>query len=215
MGARSKHEMRVARVEAEGDAPAGLLQRDALGPGLPVPDERPLVQAQAVPWCGLLTSRVAQICLWCTHVVPVGLRLSADPFDGDKLALDTKQLLDHALRLLVAPLAELLVADDAVLVDEVERRPVVVGEGAPDRIVVVLRNRVVDVPDLHRLPHPLDVVLERELRRVNSDDEQPVVLVGPRPRTHVRLLAEPVDARQRPEVHQHHMAAQLGGAEWL
>ena len=33
-------------------------------------------------------------------------------------------------------------------------------------------------------------------------------------RTYV-LLAQPVDARQRPEVHQHHMAAQLGGAEWL
>src|ERR671917_875231 len=150
MGARSKHEMCITRVDPEGDAPAGLLQRDALGPCLPVPDERPPVQAQAVPWCGLLTSRVAQICLWCTQVVPVGLRLSADPFDRHKLAVDPEQLLDDALRLLVAPLAEVLVADDAVLVYEVERRPVVVGEGAPDGVVVVLRNRIVDVPDLRR-----------------------------------------------------------------
>jgi hypothetical protein len=66
-----------------------------------------------------------------------------------------------------------LVADDAVRVDEVERRPVVVREGAPDRVVVVLRNRVVDVPHLHRLPYAVDVVLERELWRVDSNDEQP------------------------------------------
>jgi hypothetical protein len=132
MRAGSKHEMRVARVEAEGDAPAGLPQRDVLRPGLPVPDQRPLVQAQAVPWCGLLISRVAQICLWRTQVVPVGLRLGADPLDGDNLALDPEQLLDDALRFLVAPLAEVLAADDAVLVDDVERRPVVVVKGAPD-----------------------------------------------------------------------------------
>lgn len=36
-----------------------------------------------------------------------------------------------------------------------------------------------------------------------------------RPRAVVRLLAQPVDARQRPEVHQDDVAVQLGGAEWL
>ena len=41
--------MSVARVEPVGDAPAGLLERDILGAGLPVPNERKLVQAQAVP----------------------------------------------------------------------------------------------------------------------------------------------------------------------
>ena len=120
-----------------------------------------------------------------------------------------------ALGLLVAPLAEVLVADDAVRVNEIERRPVVVREGAPDRVVVVGRDGVVDVPHPHRPPHPVDVVLERELRRVDSDDDQPVVAVCPRPRADVRLLAQPVDARPRPEVHEHDVAAELGGAEWL
>ena len=119
------------------------------------------------------------------------------------------------LGLLVAPLAEVLVADDAVRVDEVERRPVVVGEGGPDLVVVVGRDGVVDVPHLDRLPDEIDVVLEPELRRVNSDDDQPVVAVGPRPRADVRLLAQPVDARERPEVHEHDVPAQLGGAEWV
>ena len=58
-------------------------------------------------------------------------------------------------------------------------------------------------------------MLERELRRVHPDDDQPVFTVGRRPRADVWLLAQPVDARQRPEVHEHDVAAQLGGAEWL
>ena len=79
--------------------------------------------------------------------------------DASALALDAEQPLDDALRLLVASLAEVLVADDPVGVDEVERRPVMVGEGAPDRVVVVAGDGVVDVPILHRLPHQIDVVL--------------------------------------------------------
>ena len=137
------------------------------------------------------------------------------PFDRDEVALDAEQLLDRALRLLVAALAEVVVADDALRVDEVERRPVVVVERVPDVVVVVDRDRVVDPSLRRRLPHPVDLVLERELRRVDADDDQPVVSVGLRPRPDVRLRAQPVDARQRPEVHEHDVAAQLGGAERL
>ena len=85
----------------------------------------------------------------------------------------------------------------------------------PDLVVVVDRDRVVDRSLLDRLPHAVDLVLERELRRVDSDDDKPVVSVGLRPRADVRLLAQPVDARQRPEVHEDDVAAQLGGAERL
>ena len=37
-----------------------------------------------------------------TQVVPVGLRLDVQPFDGDRLAVDPEQPLDHELRRLVA-----------------------------------------------------------------------------------------------------------------
>jgi hypothetical protein len=90
-------------------------------------------------------------------VVPVGLY--AEPFDGDELALDAEQPLDDALRSLVAPFAEAVVADDAVRVDEVERRPAVVGDAARDHVAVVDRDRSL----LRRLPHAVDLVLEREL----------------------------------------------------
>src|SRR5436190_8160923 len=146
---------------------------------------------------------------------PVGLRLHAEPFDGHELALDAEQPLDEALRLLVTPFAQVLVADDAVRVDEVERRPSIVVESAPDVVVVVERDRVVDRSLLRGLPHALDLVLERELRRVDADHDQPVVSVRLRPRPNVRLLPEPVDAGQCPEVEKDDPALELGGAEWL
>ena len=148
-------------------------------------------------------------------MVPVGCRLDAEAFDGDEFALHAEQPLDDVLRLLVASFAELVVADDALVVDEIERRPVVVVERAPDVVVVVDRDRVVDLSLLDRLPDAVDLVFEGELRRVDPDDDESVVAVGLRPRADVRLLAQPVDARQRPEVHQDDVSAQLGGAEWL
>jgi hypothetical protein len=65
----------------------------------------------------------------------------------------------------------------------------VVVEGAPDRVVVVERDRIVDFALLDRRPHAVDLMLERELRRVHADHDQPVVSVGLRPGADVRLLA--------------------------
>jgi hypothetical protein len=112
-------------------------------------------------------------------VVPVGRRLHADPFDGDELALHAEQTLDDALGFVVATLTEVLVADDAVRVDEVERRPVVVREGAPGRVVVVLRNRVSRCP----APPPPAVMPSMSCSNENSgvwnsNDEQPVVAMA-------------------------------------
>ena len=46
--------------------------------------------------------------------------------------------------------------------------------------------------------------------------DQPAVPVGTRLRgTQVRSLAQPVDAGQRPVVHEDDVAAQVGEAEWL
>jgi hypothetical protein len=106
-------------------------------------------------------------------VVPVGLRLHAEPFDGHEFPVDAEQALDDALGFLVASFAEVVVADESVRVEEVQRRPVVVGEGAPDLVVVVDGNRVVDRSLLRRLPYAVDLMLERELGSVDSDDDQP------------------------------------------
>src|SRR6185312_9783602 len=125
-----EHEMRVAGVEAVRDATAGPVEYDALTPDRPLAGEGPVVEAQPLEKgvgaavVEALAAGVAQIGLGRAQLLPVGLGLHAGPFDGDELALDAEQLLDHALRLLVATLAEVMVADDPLPVDEIERRPV-------------------------------------------------------------------------------------------
>ena len=83
------------------------------------------------------------------------------------------------LRLFVTTFAEVLIADDALGVDEVERRPVVVVEGFPDLVVVVHCNGIVDVAIFDCLPYAVDLVLEPELWGVDADDDQPVVRIRP------------------------------------
>src|SRR5204863_9570161 len=95
------------------------------------------------------------------------------------------QLLNRQLGVLVATLSEMVVADGSFRVHEVEGRPVVVVEGAPDRVVVVDRDRGVDAPSLERAANVGEVVLEAELRRVNADDNQPLLFVLLRPRADV------------------------------
>ena len=223
--------MRVTCVEPERDAPARRVEHGVLRTHRPLARKRPVVGAQALGELigvafadhgaarrrEVLAAPGAQVRLRCAQVVPVGLRLNPDPFhrEGDEVAVDPQQLLDDALRRLVAPFAEVVVADEAVPVDEVERRPIVVVERRPHRVVVVERDRVVDPPLARRRAHAVDLVLEGELRRVDADHDQPVVPVGLRPPPHVRLRAQPVDARQGPEVHQDHVPGQLGGAERL
>lgn len=110
-------------------------------------------------------------------MAPVGCRLDAAPFDGDELALHAEQSLDGVLGLLVASFAEVVVADDACGVDEIEGRPVVVVERVPDAVVVVHRDRVTDPSLCDRGADAVDLVFERELRCVDPDDDESVVAV--------------------------------------
>ena len=87
--------MSVARVEAIGDAPAGPVEHEILGPGRPLAGEGPLVEAQLLGrhLRAALTPVIAQVGLGRAQVGPVGLGLHAEPFDRDRVALDAEQLL--------------------------------------------------------------------------------------------------------------------------
>src|SRR6266404_921105 len=54
----------------------------------------------------------------------------------------------------------------------------------------------------------IEVVLDAELGRVHADDDEPLVGIRVRPRADVRQRAQPVDARERPEVDRDDLAAQ-------
>jgi hypothetical protein len=93
-----------------------------------------------------------------------------------------------------------VVADVAVSIDDVERRPVVVVERVPEGVAVVDRDGVSDPEVTNSAAYVLDVALERELRGVDTDDDEPFVVVALGPGADVREGPESVDARVGPEI---------------
>ncbi len=120
-----------------------------------------------------------------------------------------EQLADHVLGVVVVAFAEMRVADVALAIGDVVGGPVLVAERVPDVHLVVERDRPRDVVTLDRVVDVGVDVLEVELGRVDADDDEPggPVAVVPRPDVRERTLT--VDARVRPEVVQHDLAAQL------
>jgi hypothetical protein len=118
----------------------------------------------------------------------------------DVLRRQAEQLLDHALGLLVPSFAELVLADDAFTVDEVQGGPVPVAERPPDLVAVVDGDRPLDSPPRHLAAHAVEVLLELELRRLDSEDDEPVLPVLLLPGADVRQRPEPVDAGVRAKV---------------
>jgi hypothetical protein len=117
--------------------------------------------------------------------------------------------LDDALAHLVLAFPELVVPDPALRIGEVRGRPVPVGESGPDRVGGVECDRVLDPQRRRGLANVVGIPLEWELRRVDADDDQPVVAVLLAPCAKVAERAEPVDARVRPEVDEHDLPAQV------
>jgi hypothetical protein len=147
------------------------------------------------------------------------LRLESVGRDRDELVIDAlasglaQQVLDHPLAFVVLALAEVVVPDPALRVCEVDGRPVPVGEGAPHPVVAVERDRVLDSHGLRGLADVLDLALERELGRMDADDDEPEVVVSRGPRAHEGQRAEPVDAGVRPEIDENDPPTQLRRSE--
>ena len=78
------------------------------------------------------------------QVIPVRRRLNAGSDDRKVIPLDSEEVLGSPPRILPAVFSEVLVTDNAVGVNEVEGRPVMVVEGSPDLEVVVHGDRVFD-----------------------------------------------------------------------
>ena len=87
-------------------------------------------------------------------------------------------------------------------IDEVKGRPILIPECPPDRIIVVDRDRVVDLHLLQGASHVVDVAFKCELGCVHADHDEslPVLL---RPGTDIWKRAQPVDARISAKVDEH------------
>jgi hypothetical protein len=108
-----------------------------------------------------------------------------------------------------------VVADAALRVGDVDRRPEVVGERTPDAVVAVDGDRVVDTEDRGLLDDVVNRALESELGRVNADDGQSQPAVLGVPGADIGQRAQPVDAGVGPKVDQHDAAAQALRCQWI
>ena len=110
---------------------------------------------------------------------------------------------------MVATFAELDVANSALSVDQVVRRPEAVAVVGPRAEVVVERDGVFDRIVLGTGLHVGGNLLKGVLGGVHADDVQPEVLVSVVPTVDVRHRTLAVDAGVGPEVDQNDFAAQL------
>src|SRR5262249_7924982 len=148
-------QMQIASMEAVGDSPLSRVQQRGLPPYRPITRKRPLIEPQ--PRRGSIDARcvqdcitgrgkvlgtvVAEVVLGRPQVAPIGGCFNTTPLDRNQLMTDLaapgfgQQLLQNHFRLFVVTLAELMISNMPLGIDEIERRPIVVVEGTPDRIV--------------------------------------------------------------------------------
>src|SRR5262245_2590802 len=103
----------------------------------------------------------------------------------------------------------MLMTNTALGIDEIVRRPVLVAESAPDRIVVVDRHRIGDFEIRDGTPDISANLFECEFRRVHADYDQTLILVFLPPGTNVGQRPQAVDAGVGPEVDENDFALEL------
>jgi len=111
------------------------------------------------------------------------------------------------LDLAVAALPEVVIADSSFPIDEVLRRPVLVVEGPPNRVIAVDRNRVGYLQITAGVFYIQSFFLEREFRGMDANHNQARIFIFRRPALHVRQGAKRIDAGVSPEIDQHDLTA--------
>ena len=103
-------------------------------------------------------------------------------------AIGVEELLNLSFNLLVLTLTGMLEHDLPTFVDDILRRPILIVVGVPRCKFVVLRHRVSDTVALDGGLYGVGGLLESKLRRVDTNDDEALVLVG---------VVEPSDVGQR------------------
>src|SRR5688572_31385022 len=95
-----------------------------------------------------------------------------------------------------------MLANAAARVDEVEGGPVLVLEGAPDRVIVVDHDRILDPHLPYGTTNVVEVLFEFELGCVHTDEDEPLAVLL-RPLATIWKRTQPVDAGVGAEVDDH------------
>src|SRR5437773_12043221 len=212
--------MQVARVKAIDDASVRFVEGYEAGGYRPIAAERPLIELQrrrrsigsaladerAARRCKALRLLTAEIILLRSQIVPVRGNFRPAWIDLHGIVAHSgisgfaQELLNDRLRALVLALAELVMPDLAVRIDDIHGGPITIAECVPYRGVAVDRDGIVDAEHLERRPNVVDVLLEPEFGRVHADHDESLIPVLIGPRSNVRLCTLPVDAGVSPEI---------------
>src|SRR3954464_5693481 len=106
------------------------------------------------------------------------------------------------------PLSKMMAAYVALRIDKVMRRPVLIIERLPDRVVVIEGHRIFNPEIAHGALHVAFVLFERKFGRVNPEHDQAMILVPLVPTRDVWQGTQTVDTGVGPEVDQDHLAFQ-------
>src|SRR4051812_10624420 len=90
------------------------------------------------------------------EVAPIGGSVETAGIHRNRLSTDAggsglaQQLLDDHFRLFVGTFAKIVMTNTPLRIDEIERRPGLIPERTPDDMIVVDRDRVIDLHVFHR-----------------------------------------------------------------
>src|SRR6516165_1395326 len=126
-----------------------------------------------------------------------------------------QESLNHNLRLFVFALTENMVADASLCIGEIESRPIIIAKRAPDRMIVIDHDRVVDAHVLGGPAEVVDILFKRELGRMDADHDQTRVSIFVSPSTYIRKLTPPVDTGIGPEINQNDFSLQPSALQRL
>lgn len=87
----------------------------------------------------------------------------------------TQQRLDQPFRFLIPALTDPHMANHALFVDEIHRRPVTIAIAIPRREDVVDGDGKADVVFLDLMLHLRNIVVVGNLRRMQADNHQPLI----------------------------------------
>src|SRR4029453_9926535 len=177
---RSHDEMKIAGVKAVRDPPVGLIQHSGLFLHRPITRKGPMIESQArggsidatlVQCCTagrrkVLGALIADIVFRRLQAAPIGGSFRTTGIDRNQFMIDVadsglgQQLLNNPFRLFVFTLAEMMMANAPLRIDKIEGRPIFVLESTPYRIVIIDRDRVIDLHVLRGSANVIDAFLE-------------------------------------------------------
>src|SRR5688572_29261876 len=191
-------EMKIARVKATHDPTVGTAEDSRLPADRPLACQRPPIQREArrrgieAALIAVGAARrhemrrplVSDVIFRGSQIVPIRRHLDTaginrhDAIASAARAGFGQQPLNGRFRAMVLALAEVMLANASVRVDEIEGGPVLVLEGAPDRVIVIDHDRILDLHLPHGTTNVVEVVFESELGCVHSyqDEALPVLL---------------------------------------